>query len=795
MLGSYLTFVFRFALRRLRRNPVQAVLNGVGLSLGLAVFLVMMLYVYHESTYDAYHANADRVVRLSVTYGGFGASSRVPAQTAKRIAAAYPEVDTLARLYQEDVSVRTGDQRQLEEAFFYADPTLLDVFDLPLLRGNPTTALVSPDAVVLTEATARRYFGSASDAMGRTLQRAEGPPLRVTGVLASLPSNTHLQFDALISYATLQRNAVADSHAQAFGQQGYAYFLLTSADAAASLQQKLDALADAGTDAVQEVTGFAVNGMRFDTQALTDLHLLPIDGAEMKPPVDPGALWMFGALGAFILLIALINYVNLATAQATQRALEVGVRKTMGADRSALVRLFLGEALVLSLVAVVGAALLIELLRPTLDGLLGTSLSALPFDSPLLWGFYIAVACGVAGLAGLYPAWVLTSYRPAQVMRGTAALPTGGRRFRQGLVVFQFAASIILLVLTFVVQGQVNYALEKPLGYDAENVVTLPLARYLGDATDAFRQEVERTTTVATASLASGTPQTRITRMIDDSGGGQRPLHLVYGDTAYVHTMGLELVAGRTYTARPADSSAVLVNETAARLFEVRDRLGEPLLEGNGWAPPGTRVVGIVKDFHVGSLREPIRPTVIRSDTERHRALVVRLRPGQEEAALDALERLWYTFAPNRPFLHRFADDMAQQMYAQERQLARRLGIFAGLAVLVAVLGLFGLAAFTAERRTKEISIRKVLGATTTQLVSRLNREFVALIGVACAVAFPIAFWVALQWLQDFAYRMDLSPGLFALAGGVTLLAALLPVSYHALRAATADPATTLRSE
>ena len=785
----------RFALRRLRRDPVYAVLNGTGLSLGLAVFLVMVLYVYHESTYDAYHANADRIVRLSVTYGSFGESSQVPAQTAERIAATYPEVDTLARLYQEDVSVRAGDRRQLEDAFFYADPVLLDVFDLPLLRGNPATALAAPDAAVLTEATARRYFGSARDAMGRTLQRAEGPPLRVTGVLAPLPSNTHLQFDALLSYATLRREALTGSHATAFGQQGYAYLLLARADAAASLQQKLDALADEGTEAIQKVTGFAVNGMEFGTQALTDLHLQPIGGSEMKPPVDPGTLWAFGALGAFILLIALINYVNLATAQATQRALEVGVRKTMGADRRTLVRLFVGEALVLSLVAVLGAAVLIEALRPALNALLGTSLSALPFGSPALWAFYVGVACGVAALAGLYPAWVLAGYRPVQVMRGTAALPTGGRRFRQGLVVFQFAASIVLLALTFVVQAQVNYAVDKPLGYHTENVMTLPLAKHLGNAADAFRQEVERLPAVATASLASGTPHHRISQMIDAASGGQRPLHLVYGDTAYVETMGLELVAGRTYTARPADSSAVLVNETAARLFDVRARLGDPLPKDNGWAAPGTRVVGIVKDFHVGSLRDPIHPTVIRSAPQRHRALVVRLQPGQKAAALDAIERLWYTVAPNRPFLHRFADDVTQQMYAQERQLARRLGLFAGLAVLVAGLGLFGLAAFTAERRTKEISIRKVLGATTAQLVLRLNREFATLIGVACAVAFPLASWVALQWLQDFAYRMDLSPTLFMLAGGLTLLAALLPVTYHALRAATANPATTLRSE
>jgi len=784
----------RLALRRLQRHPVYTTLNGVGLAIGLAVFLLIGLYVYHEHTYDTYHPDADCIVRFTVSYGSFGPSLRVPAQTAERVAEAYPEIETAARLYPEDVALRIDDRRSLEENFLYADPSMFDLFALPLRRGSPDTALDAPDTVVLTEATARRLFGT-TDAMGRTLKRAEGPPLRVTGILASLPSNTHLDFDALVSYATLRRASLTGSREQAFGQQGYTYFRLTHSGAHAPLQAKLDSLTKEGMAAVQNLTGFGVEDMAFGMQPLTELHLTPTPENEMTPPVDPRVLWMFGALGVFILGIAIINYVNLATAQAAQRAVEVGVRKTMGAHRGELVRLFLGEALVLSLAAVLGAAVLIETLRPLYDVLLGTSLSALSFRTPAVWGAYLAAALVVALGAGAYPAWVLTRYQPAQVVRGAASLPVGGRRLRQGLVVAQFAASIVLIVVTFVIREQVQFALDQPLGYDTDTVVTLPLAGELGDQMDAFQQEAERLSDVQTATRGLGPPLSNSAMVVEDPEGEQRRVQLLFGDAQYAKTVGLTLVAGRPYTSRPADSSAVLVNETAARVFDLRDRLGEPLMNAVGPLDAGQRVVGIVQDFHTGSFREPIRPAVIQDTPRWRRAVIVRLQPSRIAGGLQALEQLWYAFAPNRPFVHRFVEDSVRQQYAQERQLAQRLGAFAILAVLVAGLGLFGLAAFTAERRMKEMGIRKVMGASIPQIVRRLNREFAVLVGVAFVLAVPVAAWTASRWLQDFAYRMDLSPTLFVMAGGLTLVAALLPVSYHALRAATVDPATTLRDE
>ena len=618
----------RLALRRLRRHPVYAALNGVGLAIGLAVFLLISLYVYHEHTYDAYHPEADRIVRLAVEYGGFGLTPRAPAQTAARLAEAYPEIETVARLYQEDVTLRVGDRRLLEEQFFYADPSVFDLFALPLLRGSAATALDAPDTVVLTEATARRLFGTV-DVVGETLQRAEGPPLRVTGVLEALPSNTHLDVDALISYATLRRGELTDFHAKAFGQQGYTYFLLTAPDAAASLQAKLDTLVAQGPEAVEDVTGFPVTDAQFDLQALTDLHLSATwDDGDMTPPVDPRVLWMFGGLGVFILGIAIINYVNLATAQAGRRALEVGVRKAMGAHRGDLVRLFLGEAFVLSLAAVAGAAVLIEALRPLFATLLGTSLSALSFQTPVVWGFYLASAGVVAVLAGSYPAWVLTRYQPAEVMRGPSSLAVGGRRFRQGLVVFQFAASIVLIALTFVIREQVDYALQKPLGYASENMVELPLAGVLGDQLDVFRQEAERLPGVEAAARGLGSPMAH-TVMMAQGPAESDPLRVntIYGDARYPETVGFDLRAGRAYTSRPADSTAVLVNETAARMYGLYDRLDQPLDARAGPVREGRRVVGVVGDFHTGSFREPIRPTVIERNSERYSAVVVRLQP------------------------------------------------------------------------------------------------------------------------------------------------------------------------
>lgn len=786
----------RLALRRLRRHPVYAVLNGVGLAIGLAVFLLIALYVYHEHTYDTYHPKAERTVRVGLELGEFGRSPRIPMEVATRLAETYPDIETLARLCRQDVSLRTDGRYVLEKAFFYADPSVFDVFDLPMQHGAATEALKRPDAVVLSHATAQRLFGT-TDVVGETLERAEGPALRVTGVLQPLPSNTHLAFDALISYATLARDAPADEHARMFANQGYTYFVLAGPEAREALQAKLDALIDQGTDAMQRVIGMAVTDMAFFLQPLTELHLASRPEYEdMTPPVDPRVLWMFGALGVFILGIAITNYVNLATAQATRRATEVGVRKTMGAHRSDLVRLFLGEALVLSLFAVGAAALLIELLRPFLSTLLGTSLAALSLQSPSVWAMYLGTAGVVAVLAGSYPAWVLTRYQPATVMRGPASLAVGGRRLRQTLVVFQFAAAAVLIVLTVVVRAQVDYALQKPLGYDTEGVVSLPRAGALGAQMETLQQEAERIPGITAAGLGLGAPAVGYITMMANGPNGDGPIrvHEVSADAAYADVVGFSVVAGRPYTARPADSTAVLVNETAALMYGLYDRLDEPINDQVGPVRSGQRVVGIVRDFHTGSFREPIRPTAIAPRPTRYDALVVRIDPAaRTQDVLASLETLWYTLAPNEPFQYQFAGAAVQAQYEQEQVLAQRLGAFALLAVLVAGLGLFGLAAFTAEQRTKEMSIRKVLGASVPQIMVRLNREFIALIGIACVIALPLAVWAARQWLQGFAYRMELSPALFAGSVGLILVAALLPVSYHALRAATSDPASMIR--
>jgi len=353
----------------------------------------------------------------------------------------------------------------------------------------------------------------------------------------------------------------------------------------------------------------------------------------------------------------------------------------------------------------------------------------------------------------------------------------------------------VLLALTFVIRDQVEYGLEKPMGFDPNGLMTLPLADDLGDQMDAFRQEAERLSGVASVAQGIGSPLRYSVQMANTPDGGTRRVRTVYGQAGYAKTVGFSVIDGRTYTNRPADSSAVLVNETAARAFNLRDRLGEPLSESTGGLRPGDRVVGIVEDFHSGSLHDAIQPTVIRRNARWHNTLVLRLQPDRPHETLQSLQALWHQFAPNHPFVHRFADDAIAQQYAGERTLSRRLGAFALLAVLVAGLGLFGLAAFTAEQRTKEVGIRKVLGASIAQIVLRLNREFALLVGVAFVAAVPVAAWLAVRWLRTFAYRIDLSPGLFVLAGGLTLGAALLPVSYHALRAASVDPARTLRSE
>ncbi|MDX1531350.1 MAG: FtsX-like permease family protein, partial [Rhodothermales bacterium] len=779
--------------------------NALGLTAGLACCLLALLYVRDEHAYDRHHPRADDVVRLVDDLhfkGRFEPSPIVPANWAADAAEAFPEVEAVvrfdpnwgSRLVRTPAPAEAGGETSVYEPghrFYRTDPTVFDVFAFDLVQGDPATALEAPNAVVLTETTARKYFGDA-DPMGQRLTVSDEEEYVVTGVLADLAATSHLQFGFLTSMNGLP--------AEEWPRRWvYSYLLLRPGTDA-------DALAPRLADHLHGRYGEGlrgVNRVRPELQPLTDIHLHSDLLYEMRPNSDAAVVRLFAFIAGIILLVACINYMNMATASAAGRAKEVGVRKAIGARRGQVAGQFVGEALLLVGVSVVGAVGLVILALPAFNGLAEKAITPDTLHS----GWFVASLLGlivvVSGVAGSYPALVLSRFRPSQVMRGGRG--SGGRALgvRRGLVVVQFTAAAVMTVATLVVRDQLRFFQTRDLGFDAEQIVTIPIR------TEGVQQQLEalRTTwltrtDVTAVSFASSLPgeiNTLYTLRMQPEGAAPEDASLVqafYVDPDFARTLGIGFVAGRDFArALATDTSALVLNETAVALFDwtPTTALGKTVVVRG----EPREVVGVVEDFHFDSLHEAIAPVGFLAETDPapFGVAVARLQTGDLPAALAGLEAGWARHAPDLPYEFAFLDDALDRLYRAEQRQATLFTGFAALALLLSALGLFGLAAFTAQQRTKEIGIRKALGASVSSILVLLSTDFARLIALALVVATPVA-WVAMdRWLDGFAYRVEIEPGLFALAGLATAAVALVAVSYHALRAATADPVAALRSE
>ena len=775
MLRSY----FTIALRHLRKQKGYTLLNLSGLALGLAAGLLVLLYVHDELRFDRFHAHADRIHRINML-SDFGLHGGTPWLPAEKITADFPEVEAMARFSKIRVRFRQGEEVVQEEAF-YADPEVLEIFSFPLQQGDPAQALRAPHSLVLTPEKATQYFGGA-DPMGQTLATPTGEVYTVTGVLEPLPAQSHLAFDFLIASST-----AADANPwQLFSES---FVLLQPGADAAAVGTKLTEVASA------EYLGWMLSDIAFETQPLTRIYLHSAHHRFTQGrQSDMQYVYIFGVIAAFLLLIAAINYMNLATARSLGRAREVGMRKVLGAGRGQLVGQFLGEALLLALGALVVALALVELALPFFNDLTQKHIEVRYVGEGGLLPWFLLLTLGMGLLAGSYPALVLSRFAPAGVLKRLASGVQGGR-LRRALVVTQFAISAALIIATVVIQQQLHYMQHKNLGFDQEQVVVLQLRGNMTEQAQVVRSEILHHPGVEQVSLTSGTPISHMmTTREDEATGAQQFVHHLSGDEHLLATVGFSLVAGRNFDpALATDSGAVLLNETAVRAFGLPENpLGETVVERT--------VIGVVQDFHMSSLHEPIAPMLLKSVSSQRgqrglSTILVRLRPDAAQPVLAHLETIWKQFAPDHPFTYAFLDDNVQKRYASERRLAQFFGIFSALVVLIAALGLFGLAAFTAQQRTKEIGIRKVLGASIGGIVVLLSKEFVRLIGWAFVIAAPLAYLAMDRWLQDFAYHIDLGAGTFLLAGGGLLLLAWLTVSYQSVRAALANPVQALRYE
>jgi len=801
MLKNYVKVAFR----TLRRQKAYAFLNIAGLTVGMVCCLLILLYVQDELRYDRHHENAGHIYRVVLdgsTRNGLLETAQTAPAWGPMLAAQYPEVVQAVRFKPPNQKwlVNYQDRRFFEKGFVFADSSVFDVFSFPLVRGNPETALVAPFTVVLTETTARKYFGQ-EDPIGKTLRLDNTYDFTVTGILKDVPRQSHFEVTLLASITSLQTPIYGDNFLQQnIGPALYTYLLLQPGTEPGVLDAKLPSFVEEhiGT----QLASFGVE-MRPYLQPLTDIHLHSNLENEIAPNGDAGTIYAFSAIALFILLIACINFMNLATARSSQRAREVGMRKVLGAERGQLVGQFLGESMLMTLAALVLALALVWPLLPLFNTLAGKTLSLAPADLPGYLFALLALAVFVGLVAGSYPALFLSSFRPITVLKGSASSRSGGALLRKGLVVFQFAISIFLMIGTAVVYTQLDYLHNRSLGFEKEHVVVMQLTDpQIRTQYQAFRTRVEQVPGVVAASASSSAPGGLVgTALILPEGVTDEESTLVSGyavDHDLVETLGLTVVAGRAFSRdHAADvTDGFMINETAARTFgwmTPEDAVGRSIRFTNG---PEGHVIGVVHDFHNKSLRQNIEPLILTMQNEQaYQYLFARIRPGDPRGTVEALEAAWQAVFPAYVFEYSFLDEDFNRLYAAEDQLRNLFSGFALVAILIACLGLFGLASFTAEQRTKEIGVRKVMGASVGSIVLLLSKAFSLFVLLAFVVAAPLAYLTMSRWLDGFAYHTEINL-LTVLAAGIgALVIAWLTVAYQAIRAATADPVQSLRYE
>jgi len=807
MLESYLTI----ALRNLKRNKMMSFINISGLAIGIATCLLILLFVQYEWSFDRYHEKADRIVRVvfkGMVQGEKLNEANVMPPVAEALKEEFPEVEAATRLrIAGKPTIVYGEETYKSHEAAFVDANFLSVFTFPLVKGDAATALVEPNSIVISEAVAEKFF-AGENPLGKTLDFKNGDqPHKVTGVMQQMPKNTHFQFDIFIAMSGLAEARQPSWMTSEF----YTYLVLPEGYDYHELEAKLPTVFDkyAGPQ-MKQAMGMGIeefraagNDLGLFLQPLTDIHLYSDFAFDLSPHGDIRNLYLFGAIALFMLFIACINFMNISTAGASKRAKEVGVRKVMGSNKGDLIWQFLLESVLLALFSLGLAVILVVLALPLFNQIAENQLSL--HTLPLLWLVPGLLVFGllVGTLAGSYPAFVLSNFRPSAILKGNLSVGNKSVGLRKGLVVFQFFLTIALMICTGVVFRQLQFIQDAKLGYDTSSVVVVPELWALGKKVEVFRQQLAQDTRVISASYSGYLPAGRsynnnffLTPSHDNT---QMVKTLRYDvDEHYLPTLNMKLVAGRNFSSEMAtDSSGIILNETSAQAFgwEGEEALGQQVVYANNEGQRTSyQVLGVVEDFHFKSLHEQISPLVMVLGGGSG-AAILKVQTSDVATLLADLKDRWTTLTSEQPFAPVFLDDSIYETYKAERRVGTLLAVFAGLTIFVACLGLFGLTVFASEQRTKEIGIRKILGASVASLVQLLSQDFIKLVAVAYVLACPLAWWIMSQWLEDFAYRITLSAGVFALAGALALAIAFLTVGYHSLRAALGNPLKSLRSE
>lgn len=797
--------ILKLSLRNLWKYKAYSAINLAGLAIGIACFMLIALWVQDEFSYDRFHDNADRIVRvaqLDAEDTGQGIC-RVGAPWGPELQAAFPEVEHYVRFrFVGRPLVSLSDKRFYESEGLYTDSTFFEVFTYTIVQGDQNAPLDNPTGIVLTETLAKKYFGS-DDPIGQTLTLDGEDSRIVTAVMQDVPEQSHMQFDFLLPFSSYKKWDLNEWNVGNF----HVYLLLRPNVNRAAFEKKVHQFVVARTGADQmEDTLIAL-------QPLTDIHLHSNLQREFQANGDNTNVSLFSIVALFILAIACINFVNLTTARSATRAKEIGIRKVVGSQRGELIRQFLGESVFLSFLAVVLAIGIVELALPYFRELSGKALAVSPLSHPGLLIVLLSTGLLAGLLSGAYPAFLLSALKPVATLKGrnqaSANGGAGGNWLRKTLVVLQFAISIALVVGTLVVHRQLGFVSDTKLGYEQEQILVMRIddSKVLENI-PAFRAELMRSPNILQASATSnmlGGGDWGMTYPYNGENGEERfHARTFIIDEYFIETMQMKIIQGRDFSTDFGTdvTASILINETAAQALPWDNPIGKRMKRTSGerdesgeWGFVESTIVGVVKDFHFRSLHEEIRPMVMFSKPDWFTYLSLRVNPQSLPETMNFVEETWRRFEPSRPLDTFFLEERFDQMYSAEQRFGKTFTGFATLAIFIACLGLFGLASFVTEQRTKEIGIRKVLGASASRIVVQLARDFTKWVILANVLAWPAAWFVMENWLQGFAYRVELGLDLFLLSGLLALIVAVSTVCYQSVRASLADPVSSLRYE
>ncbi|HET6253214.1 MAG TPA: ABC transporter permease [Puia sp.] len=813
--------LLRIAIRNFTKRKAYSLLNLLGLSIGITCCLLIFEYVAYERSYDSFNKNANRIYRIQESDYQGGRIEGKWASTSPAVGPAlkkdFPEIAGFCRLIQWNIQLINPANNAVfsEQKAYMADSSTLRILQMPLLKGNPANALTGVNKVVLSERAAQKYFGN-EDPVGRTLYDEAADkrrPLQVTGVFKDLPSNSHLVIDMLISYPTLRHFQGADANPTDPTETSwtwsdyYTYIELKPGADIKTLESKLPDFANRHYNSRPENKA-ANDYYTFEIYPLTDIHLYSHYGEEAEANGDGTSVSFLFMIAFFIAAIAWVNYINLATARSLERAREVGVRKVLGALRSDLIRQFLAESLLLNIVALILALTISWSVSPLFNRLTGRSIDTPAFLPVTYWQIFAALFLTGAFLSGIYPAFVLSRFNPIAVLKGLFKNTAGGQFLRKGLIIGQFAASILLIAGTIIVYNQVRYMRSQTLGININQTVVVPGTASVGDSVfntlyPAFKQDLLNLKDVDAITGTSDVPGTEITwstiwhRLRGDTKSNYIVHHLSV-DYDYFKYYDLRLIAGRTFSKDfPTDAKAVILNESALHELgyaKPEDALGEPL-HANQDQIGDVHVIGVAADFHQEGLQHAIQPLAILLGNGTTNFYSIRIKSTNTPQTIANIRSAWQRYFPADPFRYFFLDEYFNKQYAEYQRFGAVFGLFAGLAIIIACLGLLGLSAYNVIQRTKEIGIRKVLGASGQHLLYILSRDFLLLVAIAFVIAIPTTWWAMNSWLREFAYRIHIGWLTFAIAGALAFGIALVTVGLQAFKATLANPVKSLRTE